>query len=216
MKVECLYISPDSEGLCEKAARTCYDSSNKMTVNSRETLLPRLIQSGHMSVFEHATASFSIEGVSRAMSHQIVRHRLSSFSQRSQRYVNEELFEYITPPTILEKNEALSVYKELMHTINKQYTKLIDLGIKREDVRFILPNACATDLIMTANFREWLHIIDMRVSEGAQWEIRELIIRIWKILYLDAPNIFSGQYFESFSKDSKYKKRIFQEKILEK
>ncbi len=213
MKVELIYISPDAEGTCEYGARMCYESHSKMTETSRENLLPTLLKSGHSSIFEHSSASFRIDGISRTASHQIVRHRMSSFSQRSQRYVNEGDFEFVTPPSIQEQSEATKIYNETMEILNQQYLKLIALGIKKEDARFILPNAAATSLVMTTNFREWLHVIDMRVSRHAQWEIRELLILIWKELYKHAPNVFAMHYFNAWSKDFEYKQQIFDERI---
>ena len=176
-------------------------------------MLPSLLRSGHLSIFEHSSASFKIDGISRTASHQIVRHRMSSFSQRSQRYVNEGDFTFVTPPSIEQNPEANASYQEIMKTLNEQYLALIKLGIKKEDARFILPNAASTTLVMTTNFREWLHVIDMRVSKPAQWEIRELLILIWKELYKQAPNIFSMHYFNAWSKDAEYKQNIFDERI---
>jgi len=213
MKIELMFISPDAEGYCEKGARLCYDSDHKMTDISREKFLPNLLKSGHTSIFEHSSASFRIDRISRTASHQLVRHRLSSFSQRSQRYVNEGNFEYITPLSISQNIEALELYDDVMKKLNEKYLKLVELGIKKEDARFILPNAASTTLMMTANFREWIHIIDVRVSKGAQWEIRELMILIWKELYKYAPNVFGMTYFSAWSKDAEYKKNIFEESI---
>ena len=213
MKVELIYISPDAEGTCETGARVCYDSNDKATETSRERMLPSLLRSGHLSIFEHSSASFKIDGISRTASHQIVRHRMSSFSQRSQRYVNEGDFAFVTPPSIEQNPEANASYQEIMKTLNEQYLALIKLGIKKEDARFILPNSASTTLVMTTNFREWLHVIDMRVSQPAQWEIRELLILIWKELYKQAPNVFSMHYFNAWSKDAEYKQNIFDERI---
>ena len=213
MNIELIYISPDAEGTCETGARVCYDSNDKMTEKSRASILPTLLRSGHISIFEHSSASFKIDGISRTASHQIVRHRMSSFSQRSQRYVNEGDVSFVTPPSIEQNPEANSCYQEIMTTLNEQYTKLIKLGIKKEDARFILPNATSTTLVMTTNFREWLHVIDMRVSKPAQWEIRELLILIWKELYQHAPNVFCMHYFNAWSKDADYKNTIFNERI---
>ncbi|MGL4387880.1 MAG: FAD-dependent thymidylate synthase [Brevinema sp.] len=214
MQIKLLFISPDSEGSCEYGARICYDSNDKITETSREKFLPNLLKSGHTSVFEHSSASFHIQEISRAASHQIVRHRHSSFSQRSQRYVNEQDFNFVTPSRITENPEAHELYKKVMNDINHYYHQLIELGIKKEDARFIMPNAAETELVMTANFREWLHVIDMRVSRGAQWEIRKLTTLIWKELYNHAPNIFGMTYFENWSKDSEFKKQIFEEQIV--
>lgn len=213
MKIDLIYISPDAEGACEIGARVCYDSHDKMTDTSRTAILPSLLKSGHMSIFEHSSASFMIEGISRTASHQLVRHRLASFSQRSQRYVNEGDFDCVMPPSIAQNLEAGTLYQDTIKILNEQYQKLISLGIKKEDARFILPNATSTTLVMTTNFREWLHVIDMRVSKPAQWEIRELLILIWKELYQHAPNVFGMLYFNAWSKDSEYKQKIFDECI---
>lgn len=213
MKIDLIYISPDPEGSCEYGARICYDSHTKMTEASRETFLPTLLRSGHSSVFEHSSASFRIDGISRTASHQLVRHRMASFSQRSQRYVNEGEFEFVSPPSIQQNEEANNIYNETMQMLNQQYLKLVESGIKKEDARFILPNAVATSLVMTTNFREWLHVIDVRVSRSAQWEIRELMILIWKELYKHAPNIFAMHYFEVWSKDLEFKQNIFETRI---
>lgn len=214
MHIELLSITPEAEKICEQGARTCYDSGSKITETSYQTLLGNLLKSGHLSVFEHGTACFEISGISRAASHQIVRHRLSSFSQRSQRYVNEAGFEFVTPPSIGSKPEAEALYKAAMKRINDEYAALVGLGIKKEDARFLLPNAASTTLVMTANFREWLHVIDMRVSQGAQWEIRELCTLIWKRLYTEAPVIFGINYFQNWSKDSAFKTGVFEGHII--
>ena len=138
---------------------------------------------------------------------------MSSFSQRSQRYVNEAEFPYVVPPSIASNPEALDLYQNLMQKINEDYAHLVALGVKKEDARFVLPNAAETTLVMTANFRQWLHVIDMRVSKSAQWEIRELMILIWKELYSYAPHVFGLQYFESWSKDAPFKRAVFEERI---
>lgn len=213
MKVQLLSITNMGEKICEFGARTCYDSGAKTTEESYKTLLSTLLKSGHLSVFEHASASFDINGISRAASHQLVRHRLSSFSQRSQRYVNENAFEYVVPHVIEDNPDAKKIYDDVMENINEAYNKLITLGVKKEDARFLLPNAASTSLVMTANFRQWLHVIDMRVSRGAQWEIRELLTLIWKELYQQAPSVFGSGYFSNWSKDADYKMQIFNEKI---
>ncbi|MCX7882644.1 MAG: FAD-dependent thymidylate synthase [Brevinematales bacterium] len=213
MIVTLLQYTPDPEKLIEYSARVCYLSQERITPTSHKTFLSGLLKNGHLSVFEHASATFFIEGISRACSHQLVRHRLASFSQQSQRYVEEKGFAYVTPPEIAQHPEALAYYQSLMSTLQQAYEKLVSLGIKREDARFLLPNATHTALSVTANFREWLHIIDMRVSPHAQWEIRDLLILIWKELYTIAPVVFGLTYFEYWSKDIEYKKEIFSQRI---
>ena len=190
MKVELIRITKDAEKLIELAARTCYDTRHRLYDRVTEKFLRNLMRAGHMSVFEHAWATFDISGISRACSHQLVRHRLATFSQRSQRYVREEGFDYITPPTIAGNAEAASLFHQTVNAVQKAYASLLSLNIPKEDARFILPNACATNLVMTANLREWMHIFKLRLTSHAQWEIRELAARILKILQKEAPIIF--------------------------
>jgi thymidylate synthase (FAD) len=131
--------------------------------------------SNHQSCLEHVSFTFAIEGVSRALSHQLVRHRLASYSQQSQRYVNGENFDFIIPPTI--KNNVyntISTYKNLLHEIRECYKDLIEMGIPKEDARYILPNATTTNLIMTMNCRELINFFGERLCIHAQCEIREM------------------------------------------
>ncbi|MGC8765429.1 MAG: FAD-dependent thymidylate synthase [Brevinematia bacterium] len=213
MKVKLLSITENCEKHIEYCARICYDSTERITEDSRITFIANLIKNGHLSVLEHAGASFLIEEISRACSHQLVRQRLATFSQRSQRYINESNFSYVIPEDIEKNSEAKKIFQNVISEITKGYKKLIELGIKKEDARFLLPNAAHTTLTMTANFREWLHIIDLRVSRHAQWEIRDLLIEIWKLLYKNAPHVFSDVYFLNWSKDYDYKKEIFEKEI---
>ncbi len=190
MKVELISITREAERIIELAARTCYDSRHRLYDRVTEKFLRNLMRVGHMSVFEHAWATFDISGISRACSHQLVRHRLATYSQRSQRYVREEGFDYITPPTIAGNEEAARLYHQIIGAVQQAYASLLRLSIPKEDARFLLPNACATNLVMTANFREWMHIFKLRLTPHAQWEIRELVARILKILQSEAPIIF--------------------------
>ena len=138
---------------------------------------------------EHATATFLICG-SRAFTHQLVRHRLASYSQKSQRYVKEDQFKWVLPPSIQGNAEAYKVFTTAMHDTRIAYGQLIDLGIPKEDARYVLPNACETEIVMTANFREWRHFINLRADSHAQWEIREVAQMVLKQLYQLAPSIF--------------------------
>ncbi len=210
MEVTLLSITENPEKLIEEAGRTCYDSSDKITNESSSKFIKMLINSGHESVLEHASATFIISGVSRALTHQLVRHRLASYSQRSQRYVKENNFDYVIPPSFkfvkgLDKNDkqifklkgidsprqpAILHYSDLMFKISELYQALIEAGIPKEDARFILPNACCTEIVMTANFREWRHILKERMGCRAQWEIKEMSKKIINILHHYAPNVF--------------------------
>ena len=190
MKIELLFITPEAEKLIETAGRTSYQSFEKQTVESYKRFIEMLIIRGHESVLEHASASFRISGVSRALTHQLVRHRFCSFTQRSQRYVNEENFKYIVPDEIKINPEAHELYTNVMENIRESYIRLKELGIKKEDARFILPNSTQSELILTANFRELRHIIKLRGEKTAQWEIRNLFIEILRILKKKVPTVF--------------------------
>jgi thymidylate synthase (FAD) len=213
MIVKLISITPEAEKHVEYNARMCYESMDKMTADSHMQFLPNLLKNGHLSIFEHGSASFFIDEISRACSHQLVRQRLSSFTQKSQRYVREKDFTYTIPLEIQKNPEALKIYQSTINTIQNSYNQLTELGIRKEDARFLLPNAVHTTLTMTANFREWLHVIDLRVSLHAQWEIRELLTLIWKELYQKVPSIFDLTYFLHWSKDLEFKKEAFEKYI---
>jgi thymidylate synthase (FAD) len=214
MVVKLIAITENPEKHIEYCSRTCYNSSGKMSEGSHIAFLPALLKNGHLSGFEHASASFLLDQISRSCSHQLVRQRLASYSQKSQRYVKEKSFSYTVPPDIKQNPEAGEVYQDTMMRIQEAYNMLVGLGIHKEDARFLLPNAVHTTLTMTANFREWLHIIDLRVSLHAQWEIREMTKLIWKILYEKAPVVFGLGYFTHWSKDIDYKKECFEKNII--
>ena len=182
-------LTENPEDIIAKSARVCYASEPKVE-GADGALVKNLRDWGHMSTFEHAVATFQIEGVSRALTHQLVRHRLASYSQQSQRYVNEDGFEYVTPPSVSESDEGQKLFDETVETIRRAYGKLLGLGIPREDARFLLPNACATKIIVTMNFRELRHFIKLRSEKGAQWEIRDLAKEMLELLRQNAPNAF--------------------------
>lgn len=189
MNVELLAVTPRPEHLIELAARTCYQSEARMTGKNAGTLLPKLLKMGHESPFEHAYATFRISGVSRAMTHQLVRHRLMAVSQKSQRYVSESAFDYVVPPDIAEKDRE--AYAADMEQIRQMYARWKTQGVRNEDARFVLPNACATEMVLSANFREFRHIFHMRCNRHAQWEIREVCSRMLRALYEHAPRVFA-------------------------
>jgi thymidylate synthase (FAD) len=190
MRIELLYITPDAEKVIETAGRTSYQSFERQSETSYKTFIKMLIRNKHESVLEHASASFKISGISRALTHQLVRHRLCSFTQQSQRYVNEDNFNYIEPDDIKNNPNAHEIYIELMEQIRKRYSQLRKLGIKKEDARFILPNSTESEIIMTANFRELRHVLTLRGEKAAQWEIRRLAIEILELLKKEVPDIF--------------------------
>jgi len=169
--------------------------------NSAEKFVEMLLKSGHHSVLEHASATIRIKGASRAFSHQLVRHRLASISQQSQRYVNEEDFGYIEPLSIQANPEAHELFVDYMEKAREAYQRFQEIGIKNEDARFVLPNAVVSEIVITANFREWRHILEIRGSLGAQWEIVQVMVEILKILKKEAPSVFFD--FEIIQKGNK-------------
>ena len=190
MKVELIYITPNAEKVIEKAGRTSYQSFNRIGEGSEKKFIRMIINLGHLSVIEHAVASFRISDVSRSLTHQLVRHRLASFTQKSQRYVDERNFTFVEPPKVEENPEAHEIYVNFMKTVRETYKKLREFKIPKEDARFVLPNATTTEIVITANLREWRHIVELRGSEHAQWEIRRMTIEILRILKRKAPTVF--------------------------
>ena len=188
IEVELIAITPNAEKVIEEAGRTCYLSFDKIGATSAEDFIRRLIKLGHESPLEHAYATFRIKNCSRAMTHQLVRHRLMAVSQQSQRYVNEERFEYVVPQTITD--EYIDDYHNDMDTIRQMYSKWRQRGLKKEDARYVLPNACMSEIVVSANFREWRHILKTRLSPKAQWEIRNVCTIIWNILKENVGNCF--------------------------
>ncbi len=190
MHIELISITPNAEKVIEEAGRTAYQSFNRMNEDSANKFISMIIKRGHTSVLEHASATFRISGVSRAFSHQLVRHRLASYTQKSQRYVSEDNFEYIIPDSIALDKRADCVFSKMMEKIKVCYQYLQELGISNEDARFVLPNACTTEIVVTANFREWRHILKLRTYRAAQWEIRAVCIEILNTLSERAPSCF--------------------------
>jgi len=156
------------EELLEHAGRICYQSEGR---GEPGKFLRARVAEGHESIIEHASASFEISGISRACSHQLVRHRIASYSQESQRYVDMSEPEWALPPDVLESEAAMEVWDDFAREVKEAYRVLRELGIRKEDARFVLPNAAATRIIVTMNFRELLHFFRIRISGAAQWEI---------------------------------------------
>ncbi|MBN1500860.1 MAG: FAD-dependent thymidylate synthase [Spirochaetes bacterium] len=188
--VTLLAITPDAEKLIEEAGRTCYLSADKMSDTTTGPFIRRSIKNAHLSIIEHASATFRITGASRSFTHQLVRHRVASFSQQSQRYVNEEDFNYIIPDSIAGNDQAAEIYREFMLHTQQTYKKLRSLNILKEDARFILPNALESEIVFTANFRELRHLFTLRLDRHAQWEIRKAAFAMLKIMMEKAPAVF--------------------------
>lgn len=165
------------------ACRTCYSADAPINIyNSTDDeekmlkLIERVISSGHYSTIEHIQVSFAISNVSRACTHQLVRHRHMSFSQKSQRYVKEKgQFDYIIPPTIEKDPELKEKFKKFMTDISAVYNEFTEAGIPAEDARFVLPNAAASSLVTSLNLREMIHLANLRLCTRAQYEIRILV-----------------------------------------
>ena len=170
MKVTLVQATPNPIETIAKIASICYDSDPKNPAK----LVEHLYKNGHHSVFEHIYYTFKIEGISRACSHQLVRHRHCSFTQRSQRYCSEGDFGVVYPNSI-ENVDEVNGYLNLIDIIGKHYEELQALGVPNEDARYVLPNACATELYLSCNLRELIHIANERLCTRAQWEIRKLV-----------------------------------------
>jgi thymidylate synthase (FAD) len=170
MYVELIQATPNPIETIAGIASICYDSNPKNPLK----LVEHLYKNGHHSVFEHIYFTFKIEGISRACSHQLVRHRHCSFTQRSQRYCSEEGFSVVVPLSIARVDEK-DAYFDLMDTIERHYDELQAVGVPNEDARYLLPNACTTELYLSCNLRELIHIANERLCTKAQWEIRELV-----------------------------------------
>ncbi len=197
MRVILLSHTPDPEKTIAMAARLCYSPSDVMQLKKKldgfsiEKLVRKIVRMGHHSVLEHVSFTFGIEGISRATSHQLVRHRLASYSQQSQRYVVfKDSVNYITPHTIEQNKEALQIFKKITDECFNSYQTLIKLGIPVEDARYVLPNASETRIMVTMNARELLHFFRLRGCRRAQWEIRALAMEMLSIVKGVAPIVF--------------------------
>lgn len=220
MNVELLQYNPDCEKVIAAAAKLCYSSSgidgilDGLDEDKTRSFLDRLVSLGHESPIEHVTFTFGIEGVSRSLTHQLVRHRLASYSQKSQRYVKEGQFEFITPPEIEAVPEAKELFFKAMADDMEYYNKITDILYNKhfaqmtsegmdekkaksaaekkaiEDARYVLPNACETKIIATFNARSLVNFFHHRCCERAQWEIRDLACRMLALVKEAAPTLF--------------------------
>jgi thymidylate synthase (FAD) len=222
MKVKLLSHTPEPEKVISMAAKLCYSSvgveeiEENLTEESVNKFLNMLINIGHESPLEHVSFTFAVEGISRACSHQIVRHRIASYSQQSQRYVKLNQFEYIIPQEINEIKEARELFIDSMKKDQEVYDKLVDILFEKhynnlikngknekeakrdaekkaiEDARYVFPNACETKMVFTMNTRSLYNFLDHRCCERAQWEIRELATEMLKELKKAAPILFKN------------------------
>ena len=184
MKVTLTRVTENPIGAIEEAACNCYDSEP-----TGGKIMKSCYKSGHHSVLEFADFTFHIEGVSRALTHQLVRHRLASYAQRSQRYCSEDGFDYIIPSSIKNNPTALAFYEDSIRNITHNYKTLQGLGISNEDARYILPNACATCIEVKMNFRTLIHFMNERLCTRAQWEIRQMALLMKKAIEEQYPEL---------------------------
>lgn len=197
MNVELLQHTPNPELAVALAARLCYspagiaDLREKLSGSDIEKFLDKIMSLGHHSVLEHASFTFGIDGISRVTSHQLVRHRIASFSQQSQRYVSlKDRLDVVMPPSVAENQSIRGRFEQLMAELQKAYNQMVDAGIPPEDARYILPNAAKTNIIVTMNARELIHFFGLRCCERAQWEIREMAVEMLRLAKRVAPVIF--------------------------
>ncbi len=178
------------------ACRTCYSPDGAVEIFDNITqdkekklnLIKRVISSGHYSTIEHIQLSFAINNISRAASHQLVRHRHMSFSQKSQRYVKEKgEFDYIIPKAIEKDPVLLAKFEDFMAQCAKLYSEFTDNGIKAEDARSILPNAAASSLVTSLNLRELIHLANLRLCTRAQYEIRQIVNKMCELVVEKEP-----------------------------
>lgn len=180
MQVKLVRHTPEPERTVAMSARLCYSPigaaqlEEKISDEQAAKLVRKLVSMGHFSTLEHVTFTFAIEGVSRVLTHQLVRHRIASYSQQSQRYVKEHDFETILPGTIAKNPEAKDKFNKLMVEIQDLYNEFTEMGIPAEDARYILPNAAETKIVCTFNARSLLNFFSLRCCTRAQWEIRAL------------------------------------------
>lgn len=220
MNVKLIAHTPEPEKVIAMAAKLCYSSSDidtleeSLTDEKIQSFLEMLMDLGHESPVEHVSFTFAIEGISRATSLQLVRHRIASYSQKSQRYVNESQFEYITPPVIYQDKDVQIMYDDIMARLQTDYDDLRNVlttihqsnlmndgydpeeaykkaqKMANEDARFILPNACETKIIVTMNIRSLYNFFKHRMCNRAQWEIRDLAWEMWKQCMEVSPTLF--------------------------
>jgi len=211
MKLEIIAHTPNIEQVLASSGRLCYSKVGvselleKHSKEDNEKFVKMLADLGHSSPLEHVSFTFAVEGVSRALSHQLVRHRIASYSQQSQRYVNlDETFDYIIPPSLKGSDiyiesmiEIYNTYRELTEQLHFKY---VNEGMSKreankkaiEDARYILPNACETKLVFTMNVRTLLHFLEKRCCTRAQWEIRDLANEMLRQLKEISPILFNN------------------------
>ncbi|MDK2958313.1 MAG: thymidylate synthase [Synergistaceae bacterium] len=188
--------TPSPDAVVAAAARICYSDASAADLLEAESpersakLLRHLWESGHYSPFEHASFTFAMDGLSRVASHQLVRHRIASFSQQSQRYVKMDEPDVILPPSVASSTAFSERFRTMAEEAHRFYAEMVGAGIPREDARFILPHGWSTRLVMTMNARELHHFFTLRLCRRAQWEIRNLAREMLRLARRAAPLLF--------------------------
>ena len=207
LRVTLLSHTPDPDRSVAAAGRLCYapvsaaDLNAAMSPEAVAKLVRILVRSGHHSALEHASFSFAVDGVSRACTHQLVRHRVASYNQQSQRYVNFSAADsFVVPPSIAANPEAEQIFLKAMEQARTAYEELVERGLAagrskesvQEDARFVLPNAAETKIVVSMNARELRHFFHVRCCNRAQWEIRALAWEMRGLLRQVSPLLFEG------------------------
>ena len=178
-RVALLAYTPEPDKVVAAAARLCYSDEsasvlkNAVSPERTRTFISNLLRSGHHSPLEHVSFTFAVDGISRVTTHQIVRHRIASYSQRSQRYVRMNEPACIMPKSVAENETARKLFSETVKSCHDAYCVLVDAGIPKEDARYILPHGWETSIVITMNARELHHFFRLRLCRRTQWEIRE-------------------------------------------
>ncbi|GAB4255416.1 MAG: FAD-dependent thymidylate synthase [Deferrisomatales bacterium] len=194
--VHLLRHDPNPERTVALAARLCYSARGvadlDRDLSDREVsgLVDKLMTMGHFSALEHAQFVFGVEGISRACSHQLVRHRIASYSQQSQRYVRLREVRAVVPPQVAAHPEHGPRFRRALEELWELYARMVDDGIEPEDARYLLPNACETKLVVSMNARELHHFFSLRLCRRAQWEIRALALGMLRAVRPLAPRLF--------------------------
>lgn len=196
MRVVLLSYTPNPEKVVAAAIRQCRSTAGadklmvELSDDDVKRLIKQCIEMGHLSPIEHASFTFLIEGISRVTSHQLVRHRIASYSQQSHRVVKIDSDNFIIPPSIESNEEAKKIFTETLKNCMNCYEELLKLGIPREDARYIVPQAVGTSIVVTMNARELLHFFNLRLNVDSQWEIREMAKLMLREVLKVAPTIF--------------------------
>jgi thymidylate synthase (FAD) len=222
MTVKMIAHTPEPEIVVAASAKLCYSQvganeiMDDLNAENSAKFLDKLMDFGHYSPLEHVSFTFAIDGVSRVLTHQLVRHRIASYSQQSQRYVKLDQFDYVIPPSIDANPEASAIFKEAMADDQRVYDQLVEILEKQyldenlktgmsashakstaeksaiEDARFVFPNACETKIVATMNARSLINFFNHRCCNRAQWEIRELADEMLKCVKGVAPSLFES------------------------